>query len=255
MNYKARLGIAALVIGSLGGCGGNDFSGSYGAEGPYGKNVVLNITGDAAKIYLADKATSKIGGIHDFKVSYKDEKMLLDETKSNERIVFKRNVDERGLDCLNCRDFGMAIKWVLVSPKPYDVDSMLKKQRETEQTKQKATLELINFAGVWVLKRQYKEDPLEVLSVTIDGDIKQSNFNYSTAGKMIELHHSYKIEDNVLKLLRQDNSTNYVKSDDGGKLSCVNCKPEHYFVRANAMKVDDINYTRALAGDPQESRK
>jgi hypothetical protein len=57
-----------------------------------------------------------------------------------------------------------------------------------------------------------------------------------------------------LQLISKDDTTTYRLSDDGQQLRCVGCKSEQYWIKADPVKMNQISYTRSLAGDPQESR-
>lgn len=264
MNHMMKFGAAIVAVGSLAGCGGEDFSGAYSSDGPYGKHLVLNISGDNAKIFLVNKSTAEISGLTDFVVSYKNEKLLLDASKENVHLTFKRAEDERGLDCLNCneRSIGLPTKWAQVSPKPYDVDSMLKEQEEKRQAAAKAeekrraeAAKLIKFDGDWVAKRHYKDDSLFIMSISQEKGVKHWAFNYSNAAKLISMDRRFEVEGDELVLLSDDSSTKYALNEDGTKLTCTNCNSENYWTKADPVKVNDLTYTRALAGNPQEQRK
>lgn len=118
MNKILKFGAAILAAGTLAGCGDEDFSGAYITDGAYGKQIVLNVSGDDAKIFLVGRSTAEISGLIDFEVDYKNGKLLLDSTKENIRLTFKRGADERGLECLNCNDGGLRLpaKWALLKP-------------------------------------------------------------------------------------------------------------------------------------------
>jgi hypothetical protein len=254
-----------VAVGSLAGCGGEDFSGAYGTDGPYGKHLVLNITGDKAKFFIVNKSTAEISGLTDFAVSYKNEKLLLDSSKENVHLTFKRAEDERGLNCLNCneRSIRLPIDWALLNSEPYDVDSMLKEQEEKrqaaareEERRRAEAAKLVKFSGDWVAKRHYKDDSLLIMSISPEKGVKHWAFNYSSAAKLIAVDRKFEVDGDELALLSTDSSTKYAVSEDGKKLMCTNCdSEENYWLRADPIKVNDLSYTRALAGNPQEVRQ
>lgn len=263
MNHMMKFAAALVAVGSLAGCGGEDFSGAYGTDGPYGKHLVLNITGDNAKFFIVNKSTAEISGLTDFAVTYKNEKLLLDSSKENVHLTFKRAEDERGLDCLNCdeRSIRLPTKWALVNSEPYDVDSMLKEQEEKrkaaarEEEKRKAeAAKLVKFDGDWVAKRHYKDDSLFIMSISPEKGVKHWAFTYSNGNKLISTDRKFEVDGDELVLLSNDSSTKYALSGDGTKLMCTNCNSENYWLKADPIKVNDLNYTRNLAGNPQEQR-
>ncbi|MFU4207432.1 hypothetical protein [Pseudomonas aeruginosa] len=264
MNHMIKFATALVAVGSLAGCGGEDFSGAYGTDGPYGKHLVLNITGDNAKFFIVNKSTAEISGLTDFAVSYKNEKLLLDSSKENVHLTFKRAEDERGLNCLNCneRSIRLPIDWALLNSEPYDVDSMLKAQEEKrqaaerEEEKRRAeAAKLVKFSGDWVAKRHYKDDSLFIMSISPEKGVKHWAFTYSTANKLISTDRNFEVDGDELVLLSSDSSTKYALKEDGTKLMCTNCNSENYWLKADPVKVNDLDYTRALAGNPQEQRK
>ncbi|RTX39624.1 hypothetical protein [Pseudomonas aeruginosa] len=265
MNHMMKFAAALVAFGTLAGCGGEDFSGAYRTDGPYGKHVVLNIAGDDAKIFLVNKSTAEISGVTNFAVDSKNEKLLLDSSKEDVHLTFKRAEDERGLECLNCdeRSIRLPTKWAQVSPESYDVDSMLKEQEEKrqaaarEEEKRRAeAAKLVKFNGDWVAKRNYKDDSLLIMSISPEKGVKHWAFNYSSAAKLIAVDRKFEVDGDELALLSTDSSTKYALSEDGKKLMCTNCgSEENYWLKADPIKVNDLSYTRALAGNPQEVRQ
>lgn len=259
MNYMTRIGSVILAIGSLAGCGGEDFSGAYRADGPYGRHVVLNISGDSAKIFLANKNTAEISDVMDFEVDYKNEKLILDSAKRNIRFVFKRGVDERGLDCLNCNDISPRFpeKWGLASSEPFDIEAMLKEQEEHRQAvakeaeKRRAELaKLVIFEGDWVAKRYAKDDSLFIMSIYPSKGVKHWAFNYQTAGKIIERDQRFEVDGKDLVIIFSESTVRYSLSSDGKELVCTNCESEKIWVKADPVKINDLDYARKLAGNP-----
>lgn len=259
MKYMTRLGSVILAIGSLAGCGGEDFSGAYRADGPYGRHVVLNISGDSAKIFLANKNTAEISDVMDFEVDYKNEKLILDSVSKNIRFVFKRGVDERGLDCLNCNDVSPRFpeKWGLASSEPFDIEAMLKEQEEHRQAVAKEVekrraeaAKLTRFEGDWVAKRYSKDDSLFIMSISPAKGVKHWAFNYTSAAKIVERDQRFEVDGSELVIRFSDSTVNYALSGDGKELICTNCESEKNWFKADPVKVNNLDYARKLAGNP-----
>lgn len=254
-----RLGSVILAIGSLAGCSGEDFSGAYRADGPYGKHIVLNISDDNAKIFLLNKSTAEISAVTDFTVDYKSEKMILDSVKENVRFVFKRGVDERGLDCLNCNDMSprFPAKWDFANSEPFDIDTMLKEQEENRQAAAKEAekrraeaAKLTRFEGDWVAKRYSKDDSLFIMSISPAKGVKHWAFNYTSAAKIVERDQRFEVDGSELVIRFSDSTVNYALSDDGKELICTNCESEKNWFKADPVKVNNLDYARKLAGNP-----
>lgn len=257
MNIITKYSIALLAIGSLTGCSEEDFSGAYRSDGPYGRQVILNISGNEAKILLLHQSKSEISDVTDFEVSYKNDKLLLDYAKENIRLTFKRSEDERGLDCLNCNDgtLRLSTKWTLLNPEPYDVEAMLRDQEEKRQAAIQEAQKLAKFNGDWVSKRRYKDSPLLIMSVSPREGVIHRVFNYSSATKVLETNRTFKFDGDEIVFPSDDSETRYAISVDGTKLSCTNCTSENYWVKADPRQIKNFNYTRNLAGNPQDSRE
>lgn len=264
MNKTLKFGAAILAAGTLAGCGDEDFSGAYRTDGAYGKQIVLNVSGDDAKIFLVSSSTAEISGVVDFEVDYKNGKLLLDATKEEIRLTFKRGADERGLDCLNCNDGGLRLpaKWALLKPEPYDVDLMLKEQEEKrqaaikEEEKRRAeAAKLAKFDGDWVAKRHFKDDSLLIMTISPQKGVRHWAFTYSSAVKQIEIDRKFEVDNDELVFPSNDSEMRYKLSEDGQKLACTNCNSDNYWLKADPIKVNDLTYTRNLAGNPQAIRK
>lgn len=264
MNFfSGAFFISAALI--LAGCsGGDDFSGVYKAEGSYGKpTVVLNITSGSATAIPANNSTGELEGVPtDFKVDYKNGKMLLDSSSENIHLTFKRADDERGLTCLNCREtLGFTSDWRFVQSESIDIYSTLKKQQEKrqaiidEEVKRRAKApKLVKFQGDWVGKRDYKDHSLLITSITTDKGIKQYAFSYQNAAKLNEYTADFEIDGNDLVIIYNGVSSKYTLDEDGAKLKCNNnCGHAIILLKANPEHVNDINYVRELAGNPQKN--
>lgn len=257
MNKIGKFGVVILAVGSLAGCSDDDFSGAYSTDGPYGKQVILNISSNEAKILLVHPSKMEISDITDFEVSYKNEKLLLDYAKENIRLTFKRSEDERGLNCLNCNDGTLRLpaKWTLLNQEPYDVEAMLRDQEERRQAAIQEARKLDKFNGDWVSKRRYKESPLLIMSISPREGVIHRVFNYSNATKVLETSRAFKFDGDEIVFPPDDSETRYALSADGTKLSCTNCTSENDWVKADPRKIKNFDYTRNLAGNPQNTRE
>ena len=264
MNKIGKFGVVILAVGSLAGCSDEDFSGAYTTDGSYGKQIVLNVSGDDAKIFLVGRSTAEISGVIDFAVDYKNEKLLLDSTKENIRLTFSRAADERGLDCLNCDDGKLRLpaKWALLKPEPYDVDLMLKEQEEKrqaaikqEEKRRAEAAKLAKFDGDWVAKRHFKDDSLLIMTISPKKGVRHWAFNYSSAVKQVEIDRKFEVDNDELVFPFDDSEMRYSLSEDGQKLTCTNCNSENYWLKADPVKVNDLTYTRSLAGNPVDARE
>lgn len=262
--------VSALLV--LTGCGGgDDFSGVYRVKVGFGKpDLLLNITGDVAQCILVNNSTGELQGVPDnFEVDYKNGKMMLDSSVDDIHLTFKRAEDERGLTCINCRGiFGYAPDWTFVKSEPLDVDSILKKQQEKRQSAEEeevkriavakekeekriaAAPKLVKFQGDWVGERVYKDYSLFITSITTDKGVKNYAFNYQNADKINEFYADFEVDGDELII----DSGKYTLEDDGTKLKCTkNCGHAVVYLKADPDHVNDINYVRKLAGNPQKN--
>lgn len=263
MKSVVRIAAAMSIVALMSGCGGEDFSGAYQAEGPWGKRVILNVDGNEAKMFFQDKTSAEISNVTDFKVDYSKQKMLVDSDKNNMRLVFARDIDERDLVCLNCTEFLKKLpkKWMQFNEKPYDIDLMLeeqvKAQRAAEEEKKARIAEMAKlapFKGDWVAKRHHKEDSLFIMTINPVKGVRHWAFTYSTANKLIEFDRTFKVDGEDLLLISKDDTTTYRLSDDGQQLRCTSCESDQYWIKADPVKINQIDYTRSLAGNPQDSK-
>lgn len=198
----ASVAVAGAVIT---GCSGEEFTGAYRYQEQSSKGaMVLNIHGDEAEIF-ADIVTSGIKPVGKLSVSQKDGKLLLDDKNSSLRLVMKRNVDERSLDCLNCKVLGLradALVWGYDPKGPYDLDQLLKEQdRKREEAlnaelerMQKKNLEkgrrdiearkLTQFEGDWVYQRTTKDELLSITGVWRSNKVRIWSFKYETMDRV-----------------------------------------------------------------------
>ncbi|MDD1016955.1 hypothetical protein [Pseudomonas rubra] len=100
MMLKKATGLIALCIG-LSGCG-NEFEGSYRAmDGVLGPVIAIEVKGDKANVVKVDPFRKVILSDQIWEAEEKGEKLLLTDLRGK-TFAFKRAVDEKGLDCLNC---------------------------------------------------------------------------------------------------------------------------------------------------------
>lgn len=128
-----KLGAAVVAVSLLSGCGEEDFTGAYRYTLP-GEALVLNIEGGEAKIFAEKEGRVLLRST--LTASVKDEKLFLDTADDAKRVVMKRNVDERSLDCLNCKvlSFGKdEVHWKYDPHGVYDVDQLLKEQARKDE--------------------------------------------------------------------------------------------------------------------------
>lgn len=120
-----------LTIGTLTGCGGEEFNGSYLAKSSKDGRPILTIEDERAVYVRVDPNTFEFKDVTKFKVSYHDKKMFLDAEDGGPRFVYKRGVDRLGLECGNCEEYASAMPsaWVY-SSKHIDLDASLKEQEE-----------------------------------------------------------------------------------------------------------------------------
>nr|WP_059392995.1 hypothetical protein [Pseudomonas toyotomiensis] len=128
-----KLGAAVVAVSLLSGCGEEDFTGAYRYTLP-GEALVLNIEGGEAKVFAEKEGRVLLRST--LTASVKDEKLFLDTADDAKRVVMKRNVDERSLDCLNCKvlSFGKdEVHWKYDPHGVYDVDQLLKEQARKDE--------------------------------------------------------------------------------------------------------------------------
>lgn len=263
----ASVVVAGAVIT---GCGGEDFTGAYRYQETSSKGaMVLNIHGNEAELY-ADIVASGIKPVGKLNVSQKDGKLLLDDKNSSLRLVMKLNVDERSLDCLNCKVLGLradVLAWNYDPNGPYDVDQLLKDQARKREEALNAELEkmqeyaldtgrrnieaqkLTAFEGDWVYKRTIKHDPLIIMGIWRAKQIKVWSFSYKTMDRLSYEAPSFKVTEAVLKIGEGPNEKLYSISPDKTVLRCISCSKPMVWTKADPKKdLSDRNYARQMAG-------
>lgn len=265
----ASVAVAGAVIT---GCGGEDFTGAYRYHEQISKGaMVLNIHGDEAEIF-ADIVASGIKPVGKLSVSQKDGKLILDDKNSSLRLVMKRNVDERSLDCLNCKVLGLradGLVWNYDPKGPYDVDQLLKEQARKREEALNAELEkmqkealekgrrdiearkLAPFEGDWVYQRATKHDPLTIMGVWRSKQVRVWSFKYETMDRLSYELPSFEVAEASLKVGEGSIAKLYSLSSDKQMLTCINCEKPMTWIKADPKKdLSDRNYARKMAGNP-----
>lgn len=264
----ASVAIAGAVIT---GCGGEDFTGAYRYHEQISKGaMVLNIHGDEAEIF-ADIVASGIKPVGKLSVSQKDGKLILDDKNSSLRLVMKRNVDERSLDCLNCKVLGLkadGLVWNYDPKGPYDVDQLLKEQARKREEALNAELEkiqkdalekarrdseaqkLTSFEGDWVYQRTTKNDPLTIMGIWRTKQIRVWSFKFETMDRIKYELPGFEVTDGGLKIGEGSGAKLYSLSADKKMLICKNCDNSIIWAKADQKKdLSDQKYARQMAGN------
>lgn len=254
----------------LSGCSGEDFTGAYRFHDSRMKGVmVLNIHGDKAELF-GDLGQSGIKPLSKLKVSSSGEKLFLDDTNSSTRLVMKRNVDERSLDCLNCKVVGMKadeLVWKYDPQGPYDVDKLLKEQARKDEEALNAALEkmqkealekgrreveaqkLAPFEGDWVYQRTTKSDPLTIMGIWRVKQVRIWSFKFETMDPLGYETPGFEVADAGLKIGAGSSAKLYSLSADKKVLTCMNCDKPTVWARADPKKdLSDRQYARQMAG-------
>ncbi|OOV91454.1 hypothetical protein [Pseudomonas sp. MF4836] len=272
MNPLFKLA-AAVVAGSLlAGCGGDNFTGAYRFKSPNSeRTMVLNVHGDEAEIFGQEGAEGRIKPLVKMKVSVKGEKLLLDDVNGTERLALKRNVDERSLDCLNCKVLGIKDEtlWKFDPKGPYDVEQMLKDQARKDEEALNAKMQKMQeqiledakrgqaaaklgpYEGEWVYQRVSKQDPLSIMTILRKSQIKQWSFNFESMDRLSQMNPGFEVTDTGLKIGTEPKAHLYTLSADKKSLSCVDCPQPQRWAKADPNKdLSDRHYARQMAGRP-----
>lgn len=265
--------VATVVAGSiLTGCGGDDFTGAYRFKASSSERaMVLNVHGNEAEIFGENARDGRIKPLIKMKVLVKDEKLLLDDVNSSERLAMKRNVDEQSLDCLNCNVLGIKDEtvWKYDPEGPYDVDQMLKDQvRKDEEAlntemlrmqqqvyeevkREKEASKLGPYEGEWVYQRTTKQNPLNIMTIWRKSQIKSWSFNFESMNRLGQELPGFEVTDAGLKIGTDLNAHLYTLSADKKTLTCMDCtKPERWAKADPEKDLSDSYYARQMAGNP-----
>ncbi|WJM90612.1 hypothetical protein QDY63_25145 [Pseudomonas brenneri] len=266
--------MAVAVVGSsLAACGSEDFTGAYRFKDSGMKGaMVLNIHGDEAE-FFGDFGKGGIKPFGKIRVSVKDGKLLLDEVNGSLRVVMKRNVDERSLDCLNCKVMGLRKDdqvWEYDPKGPYDVDQMLKEQARKSEEALNAELEKVQqeaieqgrrnaeapklkpYEGDWVYQRTTKNDPLTIMTIWRKSQIKSWSFNFENMDHRLGRDvPRFEITDAGLRIGDGPKAHLYTLSADKKILTCMDCTKSERWAKADPKKdLSDRYYARQMAGNP-----
>lgn len=269
MRTLFKFASVAVAGAAITGCGGEDFTGAYRYQESSSKLVmVLNIHGDEAELF-ADIVASGIKPVGKLHASQKDGKLILDDKNSALRLVLKRNVDERSLDCLNCKVLGLRadeLVWNYDPKGPYDVDRLLKEQARKREEALNAELEkmqrealeqgrrdmearkLTPFEGDWVFQRVTQSDPLTIMGVWRSKQVRVWSFKYETMDRLSYDLPSFEVTDAGLKIGKDSTAKLYSLSGDKNVLTCMNCDKPMIWAKADPKKdLSDRNYARKMA--------
>lgn len=272
MHTLIKFATAAVTGALLSGCGAEDFTGAYRfKDSSMNGTMVLNIHGSEAEVF-GDFGKSGIKPLGKMNVSVKDEKLLLDAVSGTTRLVMKRNVDERNLDCLNCKVLGMSADehvWQYDPKGPYDVGQMLEEQARRKEEAlnvelekmQKKTLEKIRrdseapkltpYEGDWVYQRTTKHDPLTIMGIWRAKQIRVWSFKFENMDRLGYEAPEFEVTDTGLKVGAGSSATLYTLSADKNVLICMGCSKPVRWVKADPKKdLSDRYYARKIAGNP-----
>ncbi|MGY8813037.1 MAG: hypothetical protein ACKVK5_18660 [Pseudomonadales bacterium] len=263
---------AAVVTGSLlTGCGDNDFTGAYRVQVTKESSLVLNLKGDEADFFLEKGRDARIDYYGKMKVVAKGEKLLLEDEDSL-RVAMKRNVDEQSLDCLNCKVLGLKdeVLWKYDPKGPYDVDQLLKDQTRKDEDALNAELEkmqrealeqgrrnseapkLTPYEGDWVYQRTTKRDPLTIMGIWREKQIRVWSFRFDDMDHRLGYEKpGFEVTDAGLKIGGGADANLYSLSTDKKVLTCMDCKKPEIWAKADPKKdLSDRHYARKMAGNP-----
>ena len=292
MVIRKSFAALGLVIGLMTGCGGDNFNGSYIAKPRLAGVPAMDVDGDRALFVLVDKRTSEFSEILEFDVSYKDNKMFLDVEGGGPRLVYARGVDERGLECLNCKDYPRTImpNKFMPSSKALGLEGGLREQQEEERAKEEEknraflkrqeenakaeaeaeakskvkaeaaqarieeeTKKLGPFEGVWVVVKQPKTHS-DLRTFIIDSDSGVTQRFYHTWNE--ESDHKMLFEvtggDFVWVIPTAENQR-YKLNAEGNELRCISCAREEVWLKLDPSKANDRSHLEKLANRLQKA--
>lgn len=265
--------VAAIAASSfIATCYGGDFTGAYRLQGSNSQRAfVLNIHGSEAELFRLEGKEPRIRPLAKMNVSINNGKLLLDDTKGDDRLALKRDVDERSLDCLNCTALGLPAGtiWNFDSKGPYDLTHMLKEQSikddaalnaallaSSQKIMEQAQLEdeaakLAPFEGEWVYQRVTNRDPLSIMTIWRKSQIKQWSFNFQSLDRLSQGMPKFEIVGTGLRVGTPPQSHLYALSPDKQTLSCLDCTTPQRWMKSDPKKdLSDRNYARSMAGRP-----
>ncbi|YCH23349.1 hypothetical protein M1D96_07610 [Pseudomonas sp. D1-3] len=272
MRILLKSVVVALAGIVLVACADEDFSGAYRFKDSKMKGpMVLNIHGKEAELF-ADLGKDGIRALGKMRVSTKDGKLLLDDVNSSLRLAMRRSVDERSLDCLNCKVLGMKTDehvWEYDPKGPYNVDQLIQEQARKREEELNAELQRIGdeameqgrrnseapkltpYEGDWVYQRTSKTDPLIIMGIWREKQIRVWTFDFASFNPRGKKTPGFEVADSGLRIGDRTSSHIYTLSSDKRVLRCIDCKKTESWVKADPQKdLSDRNYARTMAGSP-----
>lgn len=270
---KRVTAIASLLLSGalLAGCGEKDYTGTYRSPTPNAK-LVLNIRGKSVEVWKESRSGEFLGAYEGITLTQNEDKLFIDDNKNN-RLVFKRNIDEQSLDCLNCKRWGFPddeLTFKRDPNGPYDLNKIRDEQRQKEEAKEKAYWEqaqkeaakaartkveskkLDRYQGDWVQQRISSYEKIAVLGIWANKPIKYWKFDYDNViSNRTPPEPDFIVDDRGLTIGDDDNKFTLVLGNDKKTLICISCSPQRRWVRADDNKdLSDISYMKQLAGRP-----
>lgn len=264
---------AAIIIACsfLVGCGDEDYTGAYRLHAPNDLTFILTIRGDNADIFVEKGKEARINPLGRMKVSVKGEKLFLDDVNSDERWVMTRNVDERSLDCLNCEALNLkdTVHWKYDPLGPYDLEQLLKEQARKDEEARNAALEKVQkealeqarrssearkltpYEGDWVYQRTTKHDPLTIMGIWREKQIRVWSFKFESMDRLRHETPGFEVTDAGLKIGAGPDAYLYTLSADKSVLTCMDCSKPVRWAKADPQNdLSDRHYARKMAGNP-----
>lgn len=282
-----------LIIGLMTGCGGDNFNGSYIAEPRLASVPAMDVDGDKALFVLVDKRTSEFREIIKFDVSYKDNKMFLDVEGGGPRLVYARSVDERGLKCLNCEDYGRTIMPTNFRPasKNLGLEDGLREQKKEERAKEEEenraflkrkeendkaeakakaeskvkaeaaqarveeqTKKLGPFEGVWVVVKEPKTLS-DLRAFIIDRDSGVTQRFYHEWNEESEYKMLFEVTDgDFVWVIPTEENKRYRLNSEGNELRCITCAQDAVWLKLDPSKANDRSHLEKLANSLQKAK-
>ncbi len=264
---------AAIVFAGsfLVGCGDEDYTGAYRLHAPNDLTFVLTIRGDDADIFVEKGREARINPLGRMTVSVKGEKLFLDDVNSDDRWVMTRNVDERSLDCLNCEALNLkdTMHWKYDPQGPYDLEQLLKEQARKDDEARNAAMEKVQkealekarrnseapkltpYEGDWVYQRNTKHDPLTIMGIWREKQIRVWSFKFESMDRLGYETPGFEVTDAGLKIGAGPDAYLYTLSADKKVLTCMDCSKPVRWAKADPKKdLSDRHYARKMAGNP-----
>lgn len=260
MRFK-NLCVSLFIATGIVGCGGDKIaSGGYLAKAIDGdKAALLSVTGNAA-FYAVMGYDGKFKNPTHLDISYKDERIFFDDKEKDIRYVFKRDVDEIGLVCINCEEPGrkFPVKWNFAQEEAFDLAGVFKEQKAAEaaaalqaERERRDLPKLAHFKGDWVAVRPNKHWDMMVVTVSDKGrnqGVKFWHLDASRYGKIKSIDQQrFQVEGDELVIILGDTRNVYKLSEDGDKLLCTSCGGNVFWKKGDPEKVNDWYYLQEFS--------